>query len=319
MQRFWEHLKHHFVPSHHNAYQPHLLRRSWLLFFLSLTLIAEGFLATNLMVRQSSETFLAAVVPAEVIALTNSERHLNGLGTLVSNRTLTYAAQEKANDMVAKSYFAHQGPDGKKPWDWMLDAGYSYRYAGENLAVRFVDSHDVVQAWMASPTHRANIVKPVYTQIGIGVANGSYQGTQATYVVQFFATPLFGSGKQVAGAAGAVPSNATGVVLQKVLSILGRLQAEPVSTTNTILGVIALILILVLLFTVFVHYHVQPTHMVGTGAAVLGVVVLLCIANTQLLGPSDTGQSAAVLYGDNAWDNSVVLGGTATSTEVVMP
>ncbi len=124
-----------------------------------------------------------------MIALTNDERSQNSIGGLTENSLLDAAAQAKAADMAAKGYFAHVGPDGKEPWAWITGAGYDYQYAGENLAVRFTDSSDVVNAWMASPTHRANIVKPQYTEIGVGVAQGTFQGQPATYVVQYFGAP----------------------------------------------------------------------------------------------------------------------------------
>jgi hypothetical protein len=158
-----------------------VLRGSWLVFFLALVLVAEGFLVSNLITRQSSTTFLAAVLPAEVITLTNTQRIQNKVGTVTENTVLDAAATAKAQDMAAKGYFSHIGPDGKEPWAWIQGAGYDYQYAGENLAVRFVDSKDVVNAWMASPTHRANMVKASYTQIGVGVAQGMYQGQQATF------------------------------------------------------------------------------------------------------------------------------------------
>lgn len=134
----------------------------------------------------------AAVVASQVIALTNDERQQNGVGQLAEDTLLDQAAQAKADDMAAKGYFSHVGPDGKQPWAWIAAAGYNYHWAGENLAVRFDDSQQLVSAWMASPTHRANIVKGQYTQIGIGVANGMYQGMPATFIVQFFGTPQSG-------------------------------------------------------------------------------------------------------------------------------
>jgi len=188
--RLWERIKHHVVPSSGNAYRPHILHRQWLVFFFIVILATEGFLVSNLIARQSSQNFLAAVVPAEIIALTNSERTQNNVGGLTEDALLDKAAQAKAEDMAANGYFAHVGPDGKTPWQWISGAGYQYQYAGENLAVRFIDSSDVVNAWMASPTHRANMVKPVYTSIGVGVAQGMYDGQSATYVVQYFAAPL---------------------------------------------------------------------------------------------------------------------------------
>ena len=182
-------VKNYFIPSKDNAYRPRLLHRSWLVFFLALTLGTEGFLVANLVARQTDQNFLAAVVPAEVIALTNSEREQYNLGDVSENNLLKQAAQAKAEDMAALGYFSHVGPDGKTPWQWISASGYKYQYAGENLAVRFIDSKDVVDAWMQSPTHRENIVKPVYTQIGVGVAQGVYDGQPATYVVQYFAAP----------------------------------------------------------------------------------------------------------------------------------
>lgn len=187
--RLLQRIKHHFVPSEHNAYRPHILHRPWLVFFFVVILATEGFLVSNLIARQSSQNFLAAVVPGEIIALTNVQRADNDAGTLTEDSLLDKAAQAKADDMAANGYFSHIGPDGKTPWQWIAGAGYQYQYAGENLAVRFIDSSEVVNAWMESPTHRANIVKKVYTAIGVGVAQGLYQGESATFVVQYFGTP----------------------------------------------------------------------------------------------------------------------------------
>lgn len=189
MNDLWRKLAGHFAPGEHNAYRPHLLRRPWLLFFLSVILTAESLYVVSFFAGQSALTLLSAVVPGDVIALTNVERQNVGDGSLAENALLDAAAQAKADDMAAKGYFSHVGPDGKEPWAWVIGAGYSYSYAGENLAVRFDNSSDVVNAWMASPTHKANIVKPQYTEIGVGVADGTYEGAPATFVVQYFGTP----------------------------------------------------------------------------------------------------------------------------------
>lgn len=189
MRDFFAKIKGHFLPDERNAYRPHLLRRPWLLFFLTIVLTAEGLYAASFFAKESVTSLLSAVVPGEVIALTNVERGKVGDGALAENTLLDRAAQAKADDMALKGYFSHTGPDGKEPWAWISEAGYTYRYAGENLAVRFDQSSDVVNAWMASPTHRANIVKPQYTEIGIGVAQGSFEGSPATFIVQYFGTP----------------------------------------------------------------------------------------------------------------------------------
>ena len=134
-------------------------------------------------------TNFAAILPAVVAALTNDARAANNVAGLKDNILLDHAAQAKANDMAAKGYFAHVSPDGTLPWDWISRAGYRYVYAGENLAVNFNDSDKVVNAWLASPTHRFNILRPQYTEIGVGTASGMYNGQPATFVVQMFASP----------------------------------------------------------------------------------------------------------------------------------
>jgi hypothetical protein len=144
--------------------------------------------------------FTASVLPSVVASLTNDERSSNGDSALTVSPLLSRAAQLKADDMAAKGYFAHTAPDGTLPWHWFDVVGYDYQYAGENLAIDFDDSQQLVDAWMASTAHRQNILKAQYTQIGIGIATGTYQGQETTFVVQFFAKP---EGKTAAASAGA--------------------------------------------------------------------------------------------------------------------
>lgn len=131
---------------------------------------------------------LAEVLPSALVYLTNQERQDESLSQLTENTILIKAAQSKADDMAAKGYFAHVSPDGKTPWFWLEQAGYPYVKAGENLAVNFVDSEDVVDAWIKSPTHKANIMNGKYEEIGIATAEGEYKGKKAIFVVQFFGT-----------------------------------------------------------------------------------------------------------------------------------
>lgn len=129
------------------------------------------------------------VINSVVIDVTNQERQKLGLGELKVNELLKKAAQSKADDMARKGYFSHQSPDGKTPWYWIDQTGYTYKAAGENLAVNFDYSRDVVSAWMNSPTHKANIVKAKYQEIGVGISEGFYQGRPTVFVVQMFGTP----------------------------------------------------------------------------------------------------------------------------------
>ncbi len=121
--------------------------------------------------------------------LTNQERQSENLSALKVNPLLSQAAELKAEDMVQKGYFAHTSPEGKTPWYWLDQVGYEYNYAGENLAINFTNTEDVTAAWMKSPTHRANIEKSAYTEMGSGIATGTYKGKEAVFVVQVYANP----------------------------------------------------------------------------------------------------------------------------------
>lgn len=132
---------------------------------------------------------LAAIFSSVLVLKTNEERQSQNLEDLKENELLVKAAQLKADDMAKRGFFAHVNPDGKQPWYYLDLAGYKYKSAGENLAVNFKDSKQVHKAWMNSPTHKANIIQPKFTEIGIATADGFYQGQEVTFVVQFFAAP----------------------------------------------------------------------------------------------------------------------------------
>jgi hypothetical protein len=123
---------------------------------------------------------------------------------LQRNTVLDAAAQQKAQHMAKNEYFSHFSPTGVSPWHWFDEAGYVYAHAGENLAIHFTDSSEVVEAWMDSPTHRENIVDGKYTEIGVGTAKGTYEGYDTVYVVQLFGAPGIAAPAEVAPAAPAV-------------------------------------------------------------------------------------------------------------------
>jgi hypothetical protein len=137
--------------------------------------------------------FASNITPGQVIEATNAERAQQGLPALTYNDKLSQAAIAKAQDMFSDQYWAHTAPDGTEPWAFIRNAGYSYQVAGENLARDFGDTPGMMAAWMASPTHRANIVNSKYKEIGIGVVDGVLQGYETTLVVQMFGTPSQGS------------------------------------------------------------------------------------------------------------------------------
>lgn len=190
MNRLHKLLKKDFFPHEGNEYKPHFLRNESALIFLLIIIVVElGFLVQVFVVFDKTK-FLASVLPAVLTTLTNEERAQNDAPPLTESALLDQAAQLKANDMATLGYFAHTSPEGKTPWYWFDQVGYRYTLAGENLAVNFFESEDVADAWMNSPTHRANIVKKGYTEIGIGVASGVYQGRNTVFVAQLFGKPI---------------------------------------------------------------------------------------------------------------------------------
>lgn len=148
-----------------------------------------------------------------LVSMTNSARSRNGLGSLSVNSQLTSAAYAKAQDMLANQYFAHTSPSGRTPWDFIKGAGYNYSYAGENLAIGYADASELFSAWMASATHRENILNPNFREIGIAVISGIYEGVETIIVAQEFGAPFEGgevAAEQVAPAAEQVAPAAEG-------------------------------------------------------------------------------------------------------------
>ena len=112
---------------------------------------------------------------AEVIRLVNEIRVQYGLQPLKTNWELSRVARYKSQDMVDNHYFPHTSPTYGSPFQMMKAFGLSYRTAGENIAYGQRTPQEVVNAWMNSSGHRANILNSSYTQIGVGyVANGNY-------------------------------------------------------------------------------------------------------------------------------------------------
>jgi hypothetical protein len=121
-----------------------------------------------------------------IVQMVNDARKTEGLQTLAVNDQLTQAAEWKADDMAANNYFAHTSPKGLTPWYWIEKSNYDYKYAGENLAINFTNAEDEQKAWMASPTHRANIMNNHFLDIGVAVKKIDYQGASTIIAVQMF-------------------------------------------------------------------------------------------------------------------------------------
>ncbi len=138
----------------------------------------------------SSEPSDFALTRKGIILETNKARVEHSVAKLTESSALDRSAQAKADDILARQYFAHTSPDGKTVSDLVAKQGYAYLKIGENLALgNFTDDADVVTAWMNSPGHRANILDPQFSEIGVGVARGLYQGRTIYVAVQHFGRP----------------------------------------------------------------------------------------------------------------------------------
>lgn len=114
-------------------------------------------------------------IEREVVELVNQIRASYGLGKLTLNEELSRVARIKAEDMAKNRYFSHTSPTYGSPFDMIRSFGISYRTAGENIAMGYSTAKAVVDAWMNSEGHRANILNASFTQIGVGyTANGNY-------------------------------------------------------------------------------------------------------------------------------------------------
>lgn len=139
--------------------------------------------------RPDAETGSTLTV-AGTIQWTNVQRSEQGLPALTENAKLRAAAEKKVSDMFAQQYFEHVNPQGRDVSDLVDDAGYDYVMVGENLALgNFEGNQGLVQAWMDSPGHRANILHSKYTEIGVAVKQGTFEGRKTWLAVQTFAKP----------------------------------------------------------------------------------------------------------------------------------
>jgi uncharacterized protein YkwD len=127
-----------------------------------------------------------AAVSAAVLCLLNGERRDRGLAPLKANARLARAADVQAEDMVKRSYFSHKSPDGRNSTDRIRAAGYMRSggrwTVGENLAwgtSELSSARGLLNAWMNSPGHRANILRPAYREIGVAIAMGTPKSKDA--------------------------------------------------------------------------------------------------------------------------------------------
>jgi uncharacterized protein YkwD len=175
-----------FIPHASNNHRARILHHETLAFLIAILLFASFFFPSSFSPFSQKISAFADISLRELLNYTNQQRQLQGLKPLAENSELNVAAQRKAADMLTNNYWAHNSPSGTTPWSFISGAGYDYVYAGENLARGFNSAKDVVNAWMASPDHRANILSPNYRDVGFSVQHGQLSGEETFLVVQEF-------------------------------------------------------------------------------------------------------------------------------------
>lgn len=214
----------------HHRHSKNYLKTYWPYLPMA-AIVASGVFVNSLLT--SSESVLGWQTnfsSSSLLALTNNDRSNNNEGSLTLNSDLSAAAQAKANDMGKNNYWSHISPSGKTAQDFIINSGYQFTVAGENLAYGFNSANSVNAAWMKSPEHKANILNASYTNVGFGVAE---------------APNFLGEGpKVIVVAEYAEPSNgsALGVVNQPPMQTISRL--DNLTGTNATWPEVALTIII---------------------------------------------------------------------------
>lgn len=192
--------------AYHKVYWPYLPLLALFLVGMSFsTLSGHGAKALQ---RGHALAYATSMSRGGLLSSTNSERTANSVGALAINSSLNSAAQAKANDMAARNYWSHNTPEGNPPWIFVESEGYLYQKLGENLAAGFSDEASTIAGWMASPTHKANLLDGAFSEVGFGFANNAnyVAGDQPmTVVVAFYGKPQVIPGPVTAPAATSNP------------------------------------------------------------------------------------------------------------------
>ncbi len=304
-------LKKYFIPHEGNDHKPHILRWRAIKVILFAVLALEVLFLFQIGVVTKRSYFFAEILNSVLTTETNQNRTDHSLRSLTINSLLQEAAQMKADDMAAKGYFAHVSPDGATPWDWMQKADYKYSYAGENLAVNFVDSSDVMNAWMESPSHRSNILDAHFTELGLGIAQGKYEGKDAIFVVQMFGSPLQTGvvaakrpvpktvseprdnemlqtappANETAPRAvlGEVSGNVSVDTVPREANLVEKVIASPHTLTDYVLVAIVALFLIALALKIGINIKVQHPTLIFNGILVLFLINSLLVVNKYLV------------------------------------
>ncbi len=306
--------KKYFIPHKHNDHKPHILRLKGTFLMLAIIFFIEAIFLVQIFVLFPNVKFFAEILVSALVQDTNANRLADNLSDLKINPLLMQAAQAKADDMAVNSYFAHTSPSSVTPWYWFQKAGYEYIYAGENLAINFSDSEDVVNAWMNSAGHRANILNGYFTEIGIGIAKGIYQKKETVFIVQMFGRPAgvlaSASSKQVAvktlqpalnltdqtqmfiavknaSEPEVLPTETNSVKADtgqnlSIYNLVVKFVASPDARTKNLYFIILGIISLALILNILVKIKVQHPHIIMNGIVLILIINAVLIINQYL-------------------------------------
>lgn len=241
------------VPHRANQYRPHVVRRYGIVAILVAIIALQG--AYNSISHGNVLGVEAQITPSGLLAATNQARAGQNEKPLVMNAELNKAAELKVKNMFDKQYWAHTAPDGTTPWHWFGVVGYSYDSAGENLAKDFSTDSSTVAAWMASPSHRANILNASYQDVGFAVMDSTLDGHPTTLIVA-----LYGSPETVAVRGATVSRDVSNI--DEPMSLMARLGVGLQSMTPAAVGsVIVLLVATIVALAAHVYRKKLPAHL----------------------------------------------------------
>ncbi len=285
------HTKKLLVPHKNNDYRPHLIRAHGLIAVLVVALAAQMLYGLFTTGNISVLGRVSNIEVADLLASTNAERRQEGLPALQLNTQLSQAAFLKGQNMFTEQYWAHVSPSGTQPWKWFGDVEYNYSYAGENLAKNYPTAQATVEAWMGSETHRENILKNEFIDVGFAVVDGELQGKNTTLVVALYGAPVTTAAVQAASDTRVFSTSTVATTAQTPLAYFGSALQSISPVTAISLVVMALIAIVGVMAH---HYRKQLPkawqrswrmhHGLYTfaGTIALGVLVVLATGGGQI-------------------------------------
>lgn len=283
-------LKHLFTPQVTNNHRPRVLHVEGIFLFCLILIASFSFVRLGALRNPTILGFASSITPSQVIEQTNLTRASLGLAPLSLNSRLSSAAAAKGSNMCAQQYWAHISPSGVTPWSFIKNSGYNYSVAGENLARDFADTGAMIGAWMASPTHRANIVSEKYKEIGVAVLDCNLLGSDTALVVQLFGSQLakLPATEKVAASVQAPAKENEGTVAgaESAPKLLAKTNPElvlqtpppqanptnsrvlsPLQAMKAVIVAVVGVLLLVLLFDLWIEHKQHTLRLVGKNLA----------------------------------------------------